>query len=148
MALQRITVHHGGMADIYAKLPPYTIMQGYQTGAGFPLGFPYSYVSKLGIACSIAADPQVLIAQWNDDIASSPLLSTMDKSLRGTVLENIPCFPDGEVQAIENLTTNIMPIHDYLTNTDNEALHSDNLVKQYWPIVVRVEININDAKSI
>ena len=139
-----VTFHRGGHADIYVKMPPYTLVSGYSTGSGRPLGFPYTYVSNDGVSCSIDTNPAELMGKWEDDIPENTLVKSLDVSLRGSVLEVIPSLTE---LAVTNLTSNITAIHNYVVNTDNEALHSDNLVKQYWPIVTLISVDIVDSRG-
>lgn len=139
-----LTFHRGGMADIYVNNPPYSLVEGYSTKAGRPLGFPYNYTAKDGTLCSIITNPTVLMQKWAADIASDTAIAKLDKTLRGSVLEDIPTL---SALKVSNLTCNINALHEYVTSTDNEALHSDNLIKQYWPIVVKIALNIIDPRG-
>lgn len=123
-------VHRGGMSDFYVRCEPYSIVSGYQA----PLGFPYTFAGT-----SIETDPSGLMVLWN----SRNIGGSTDITLRGSVKESI----DG-LTALTNmfsLVSTVQPIHDYVTSTDYETLHTDNLVKQMWPIMVVAKISISDS---
>ena len=125
-------VHRGGMADIYVKAVPYVISAGCRT----PLGFPYELNGV-----SITSDPDSLMATWN--ALSFP---SIDVFTRGSMLESIQGL--SAATNMKTLSSNIEPVHTYCYSTTHEAIHSDNLVKQMWPLVVRVHIKIPAAGTI
>lgn len=124
-------VHRGGLSDFYVRAEPYTIVQGYKA----PLGFPYAFNGK-----SVETDPNGLMAEWN-----AQDFGDVDIFNRGSMLEEIKGL--SPQTNMFSLTSDIQPIHDYATHTENEALHSHNLVRQMWPIVVRGKIRITDSKG-
>lgn len=126
-------VHRGGMSDFYVRAEPYSIVNGYNA----PLGFPYAFN---GI--SIETDPNGLMAEWN---AQTFDIDNLDIYTRGSTLETIAGL--SPQTNMYSLTSNIQPIHDFATNTEHEALHSHNIVKQMWPLVVRGKIRISDPKG-
>lgn len=121
-------VHRGGMSDIYIRVEPYSIIKGYEQ----PLGFPYTFN---GI--SIETDPNGLMAEWNKQD-----FGDIDIFDRGSIKETIPGL--SPQTSMSSLTSNIRPMHDFATSTEEEALHSNNLVKQMWPLVVRGKIRVSD----
>lgn len=120
------TVHRGGMADIYVRPDPYFLATGYRK----PLGFPYA----LG-EVSLATDADALVANWN-----ALTFSNVDIYTRGSMKESISNL--SAATDMVSLTSNISAIHDYCSESSSTALHSDNLVKQMWPLVVKVSVNI------
>lgn len=124
-------IHRGGMSDLYVRAEPFSIIQGYKS----PLGFPYAFNGK-----SVETDPDGLMLAWNgiewDDF---------DIYTRGSVLEALPGLTPAT--NMFSLTSNIQPVHDFATHTEHEALHSQNLVRQMWPLVVRGTIRISDPRG-
>ena len=125
-------IHRGGMADLYVRAEPYTILKGYKA----PLGFPYAYAGK-----SVETDPNGLMMLWN----AIDWASETDIYNRGSILEDIAGL--SPQTNMFTLTSNIQPLHDFATHTEQEALHSNNLVKQMWPLVVRAKIRISDYRG-
>lgn len=123
--------HRGGLSDIYVRVTPYGMTSGYKA----PLGFPYTYK---GI--SVVNDPVNLMVEWN-----KLTFSGLDPYVRGSMREVIPGM--SPYTNITTLTSNIQPIHDFVQDVDNEAIHSDNLVKQFWPMVTRLTIRVSDPRG-
>ena len=124
-------VHRGGMADIYVKAEPYSVVMGYRG----PLGFPYTYKGV-----SITDNPDSLMAQWNAIPFAGINIFT-----RGSALESSDAAISNKISVatdMESLTSDIQSVHDFCSSTTHEALHSDNLVKQMWPLLVRVNVNL------
>ena len=128
-----ITVHRGGMGDIYVRPDPYSVATGYLA----PLGFPYAYRGK-----SIDTDPSGLMNMWNNNTS----FPNIDTTLRGSVDEVLPGLSP-QTNMI-TLTSTIQPISDFCRDLSNEAIHSDNLVKQMWPVVLVISINITDTLGV
>lgn len=124
-------IHRGGMADIYVKTEPYSIVDGYKT----PIGFPYTYSGW-----SIVDSPASLLSYWN-----ALNFPTVDIYKRGSMLEEIVGLTPAT--NMKTLTSNIAPIHAFCASTDYEAIHSDNRVKQMWPLVVRVGVSVSSEDS-
>ena len=124
-------VHRGGMADIYVKMAQYTIATGYQK----PLGFPYEYNNY-----SVTDSPSALLASWN--MLSFP---NVDIYTRGSYLEDIQNL--SVATNMKTLTSSIQAIHEYCSDNIHEAIHSDNLVKQMWPLVVRVGLTVSSSSD-
>lgn len=130
-------VHRGGMADIYVKAEPYTVVTGYRG----PLGFPYTYKGV-----SLTDNPDLLMSQWN----AIPFTG-VNIFNRGSALESSDSAISNKVSVatdMESLTSDIQSVHDYCSGTAHEALHSDNLVKQMWPLLVRVNVNVASASDV
>jgi hypothetical protein len=125
------TVHRGGMADVYVRVSPFTITPGYKA----PLGFPYSY---RGV--SVEDRPTELMAQWN-----ALDFGDIDIFMRGSVYETVTGLSSQTY--MQSLTSAIGPIQDFVTDEDKEAIHSDNIVKQHWPLLVRATIRISDSRG-
>ena len=124
-------IHRGGMSDTYVRVEPFSIVQGYKA----PLGFPYMFNGK-----SVESDPDGLMAEWN-----AQNFGDVDIFDRGSVKETI--FGLTPQTNMYSLTTDVQPIHDFAVNTENEAIHSDNLVKQMWPIVVTGKIRVSSIAA-
>jgi hypothetical protein len=124
-------IHKGGMSDFYVRAEPYSIVQGYNQ----PLGFPYAFNGK-----SIETDPNGLMAEWN-----AQDFGDVDIFNRGSMNETIAGL--SPQTNMFGLTSNIQPMHDFATHTEHEALHSNNLVKQMWPLVVRGKIRVTDRRG-
>ena len=125
------TVHIGGKCDIYVRPNRFRIASGYAT----PLGFPMTFNSR-----NITVDPEELMQAWN-----AANLTPADIALRGSVKEVIPLLTPAS--PMTSLTSDIQAIEDFVSNTDNESLHTDNLVKQMWPLVVTVKVKISDSDA-
>ena len=125
------TIHRGGMADIYVQSPTLTTVTGYQP----PLGFPYAFNSK-----SIVDSPEDLIAAWN-----SAAITTSDISTRGSMQEVIPLLTVSS--PMTTLHSNISSIDTFVGNDDNTLLHTDNLVKEMWPLVVKISVTISTTQD-
>ena len=123
-------VHRGSMSDIYVRSDPYVVVSGYQP----PLGFPYKYRDM-----SIADDPNALMNGWN-----SLSVPNIDTGTRGSVKEDLPLRG---LTGLHTLTSIIAPAQQLVSDEDFEALHSDNLVKQKWPIVVMAHLSISDDRG-
>jgi hypothetical protein len=124
-------IHKGGMSDFYVRAEPYSIVQGYNQ----PLGFPYAFNGK-----SIETDPNGLMAEWN-----AQDFGDVDIFNRGSMNETIAGL--SPQTNMFGLTSNIQPMHDFATHTEHEALHSNNLIKQMWPLVVRGKIRVTDKRG-
>ena len=122
------TVHRGSLADIYIRNDPYVVVTGFQS----PLGFPYSFN---GI--SVVDNPASLMTAWN-----AMNFQGINRNIRGTIYETLPIPASTQMST---LTSSIREVQDYVSNVNNEAIHSDNLVKQMWPIVVRFDLKISDT---
>ena len=125
------TVHRGSMADLYIRNDPYVIVSGFQS----PLGFPYAFN---GLSIVDSADS--LMTAWN-----AMNFQNIDRNIRGTIYETLPIPASTKMST---LTSSIREVQEYVSNLNNEALHSDNLVRQMWPIVVKFNIKINDSSLI
>lgn len=125
------TVHIGGKCDIYVHPNTFTVSPGYVA----PLGFPMTFNGH-----SIVDDPEELMQTWN-----KANLTTTDKSTRGSLQESIVDLTPGS--PMSTLTSNITAVDDFVSNSENELLHADNLVKQMWPLIVTASIKISDVES-
>lgn len=125
------TVHIGGKADIYVHPATFKVVQGYTA----PLGFPMTFNGK-----SVVDNPEELLAAWND-----ANLTPNDVGLRGSVREEIPLLTPAS--PMSTLTSDITAMDEFVVNTQNEALHTDNLVKQMWPLVLTATIKVSDTAS-
>lgn len=125
------TVHIGGKCDIYIRNNTFNIASGYIA----PLGFPMTFNSK-----SMLNEPEELMQAWND-----ANLKPTDTALRGSVEEEIPLLTPAS--PMSSLTSSISDIDDFVNNSDNELLHTDNVVKQMWPLVVTASIKVSDSTS-
>lgn len=125
------TVHIGGKCDIYVRPNRFKIASGYAT----PLGFPMTFNSR-----NITVDPEELMQAWN-----AANLVPADTALRGSVKEVIPLLTPAS--PMTSLTSDIQAIEDFVNNTDNNSLHTDNLVKQMWPLIVTVKVKISDTNA-
>ncbi len=123
--------HRGGLGDVYVRVAPYGTTTGYKT----PLGFPYTFRGK-----SIVSDPDGLMAEWN-----KLTFPNLDIYTRGSMRESIEGMSPST--NITTLTSNIQPIDSFVQDVDNEAIHSDNLVRQFWPMVVRLYIRFSDPRG-
>lgn len=119
-------VHRGSMADIYCNTGDFFIAEGYRV----PLGFPYEVA---GI--SIVSDPDNLMKTWN-----TLQLGAVDTGTRGSMKEVVSLLSPGS--NMRTLTSNIQAVHNFVKSEYYEALHSDNLVKQPWPLVVRFTVTV------
>lgn len=124
------TVHRGGMSDIYVRNDPYVVVSGYQA----PLGFPYSLNGV-----SIVDQPDALMNEWN-----ALQFKNVDHDIRGSIYEVLPISTQTRMSS---LTSSIQEVQDFMSDVDYEAIHSENLVKQMWPIVVRGTIRISGGNS-
>ena len=125
------TLHIGGKCDIYVHPNAFTVEQGYAA----PLGFLMTFNGK-----SIVDNPDDLMSAWNDaNIVPS------DAALRGSMKEDIPQLTPAS--PMSSLTSDITEIDDFVNNSDNESLHTDNLVKQMWPLVLTAKIKVSDTAS-
>lgn len=127
-------VHKGGCADFYVQIEPMTISNGYLN----PLGFPYEYKGH-----SLATNPTNLMLAWNADLpVNVPSINAYE---RGSVKEEMGTLSINT--NMKSITSNIRAVHDFVTNTDYEAIHTDNLVKQMWPLMVLVDLEITDERG-
>lgn len=125
------TVHIGGKCDIYVRTNAFKITSGYQA----PLGFPMSFNGY-----SLASEPEQLMQAWN-----AANLTPTDTALRGSVRESVPLLTPAS--PMTSLTSDITAIDDFVLNSTNELLHTDNLVKQMWPLVFTASITVSDTES-
>lgn len=125
------TVHVGGKCDIYVRPNRFKVTSGYSV----PLGFPMTFNSR-----NIAVDPEELMQAWN-----AANLVPADTALRGSVKEVVPLLTPAS--PMTSLTSDIQAIEDFVNNRDNDSLHTDNLVKQMWPLVVTVKVKITDSEA-
>lgn len=125
-----VSVHRGGMADFYVRNDPYVLVSGYQA----PLGFPYYYNGA-----SMAIDGDSLMEQWN-----ALNITGVNIDMRGSVYETLPL----SIQtSMTTLTSSILEIQKFVSDINYEAIHSDNIVKQQWPIVVTASFSISDSSG-
>lgn len=125
------TVHIGGKCDIYIRNNTFNIKSGYVA----PLGFPLAFNGK-----SLINEPEKLMQAWND-----ANLFPNDTSLRGSVKEEVPLLTPAS--PMSSLTSSISDVEDFVNNSNNELLHTDNLVKQMWPLVFTASIKVSDIES-
>lgn len=124
------TVHRGSMNDTYVRNEPYAIVSGFQA----PLGFPYMYNGV-----SMATDPDGLLAIWN-----AIGFKGIETSLRGSVYETLPI---STTTRMSTLTSSIKEIQSFVGDIDHEALHSENLIKQMWPLVTRIKVRVSGVTT-
>lgn len=122
------TVHIGGKGDIYIRSNTLNTRTGYYA----PLGFPYTFNGK-----SVTSEPDALMAAWN-----AANLTTSDISTRGSLSEDIPLLTSAT--PMTTLQSDITDIAEFVNNDDNDLLHTDNLVKEMWPLVVAIEVTTPD----
>ena len=72
-------------------------------------------------------------------------LTPADTALRGSVQETVPLLTPAS--PMTSLTSDITAIDDFVLNSTNELLHTDNLVKQMWPLVFTASITVSDTES-
>lgn len=125
------TIHIGGKADIYVHPNTFKIESGYVA----PLGFPMTFNGK-----TLTTDAEELMQAWND-----ANLVPNDIALRGSMQEEVPLLTPAS--PMTSLTSDIAEIDDFVLNSDNELFHTDNLVKQMWPLVVTASIKVSDTES-
>jgi len=123
-----VSVHRGGMADFYVRNDPYVLVSGYQA----PLGFPYYYNGS-----SMAIDGDALMEQWN-----ALNITNVNIDMRGSVYETLPLSIK---TSMTTLTSSILEIQNFVSDMSNEAIHSDNIIKQEWPLVVTASFTITDS---
>lgn len=130
-------IHVGGHCDIYIKPNNYFTESGYTA----PLGFPMEYNGyKLS-----GADDMLLLQTWNNSVnGETDGIALEDSNKRGSVLESIS--PLTTTTKMVNLKSDIKDIHEFCTNGKNASIHTDMLVKQMWPIIVKMEITIESDK--
>jgi hypothetical protein len=85
-------------------------------------------------------EPEELMQAWND-----ANLFPNDTSLRGSVKEEVPLLTPAS--PMSSLTSSISDVEDFVNNSNNELLHTDNLVKQMWPLVFTASIKVSDIES-
>lgn len=146
-----VRVHRGSMADVYLKLP-FRIVDG----LSLPLGFPYLYKGK-----SVVDDPKQLAHLWNTDVNIAKLASQTSGmnyfddeviGLRGSRQETLPWLnysPNvvDTMQSLTSQTSSLDAVQDFLNDQDKESVHSDNMAKQMWPILVRATLRISDTRG-
>lgn len=146
-----VRVHRGSMADVYLKLP-YRIVDG----LSLPLGFPYLYRGK-----SVVDDPKHLAQLWNQDVNVAKLAAQTSGmnyfddeviGLRGSRSETIPWLSYSPtvvetMQSLTSQTSSLESVQTFLNDNDLESVHSDNLAKQMWPILVMATIKISDSRG-
>lgn len=125
------TVHIGGKCDIYVHPNQYKVVTGYQPPMGFPMKFN---------GFTLADEPYKLMQAWND-----AQLLPEDIGLRGSSKEAIPLLTPAS--PVSTLTTDLVDFDNFIQGTENALLHTDNLVKQMWPIVVTMNIQISDVDA-
>jgi len=125
-----ITIHSGGRCDIYIKPTQYYAENGYNA----PLGFPLMYE---GI--NLKDDIQdALMTKWNTEVA--PRL-TYQIGLRGSLRESVGDYLNSKTN-MTNLKSDLDDITEFVENGENTPLHTDSLVKQMWPIIIKVNLEI------
>lgn len=120
------TIHRGSMNDTYVRNEPYVVVSGYTA----PLGFPYSLQ---GI--SVATNPDGLLNQWN-----ALQFPDVDIYTRGSSYEVLPLSPN---MKMSTLTSSIKDIQNFFSDGHYEALHSDDMIKQMWPLVTRIKVKVS-----
>lgn len=125
------TVHIGGKCDIYVRNTTFNVTTGYKA----PLGFPMTFNGY-----SITSNPDKLMQAWN-----AANLKPADTALRGSLQETIPLLTPAS--PMTSLTSDITDVDTYVSNSDNELFHTDNIVKQMWPFVVTAKITVTDIDS-
>lgn len=128
--IKDVTIHMGGCCDIYIKPAMYYIENGYKAPIGFPLTYNGYKLSD--------SDPSLLRETWNTALEGMKL---EDKNKRGSVHEVIENL--SEKTDLTNLKARLEDIDTFVTSGENTSLHTDNLVKQTWPIVVKADITID-----
>lgn len=131
---EKAVIHRGGCCDLYINTNKYFQEDGYKA----PLGFP--------IACngfSLVDAPESVMDNW---VEYEKKLIPANYWSRGSLREDLGKGIN-EKSNIINLKADITDISDFVENSKNTSLHTDNLVKQMYPIVVRAVINIETDSS-
>lgn len=125
------TLHIGGKCDIYVRNNTFNVSTGYKA----PLGFPMTFNGH-----SLTNDPEKLMQAWND-----ANLKPADVALRGSLQETVPLLTPAS--PMSSLTSDLTDVDNFVSNSDNELFHTENVVKQMWPFVVTASITVSDTDS-